>query len=132
MLLVLSSIVQHTSLLNFSNYQHYHMIDPMNGIILAFIVGAGAGALSAYLGWNRSGEPFDSRKFLEGIITGIVAGVVLVFINIMAFKEVTDEYAYLALLGTIFIGALGADRVREDVSKAQTPPVSASTSKPVS
>ena len=102
------------------------MIDPISGVILAFILGGLGGALSAYLGWNRSGEPFDTRKFLNGLITGVLAGVALVFANIMVFKEVTDPYAYLALLGTIFIGSMGVDRIREDTGKAlaqkRTPP----------
>ena len=83
---------------------------------MGFLVGAGAGAFSAYLGWNRSGEEFDRRKFIDGLATGVIGGLVLVFANLMVFKEITDDFAFLALIGTIFAGALGLDAVREGVS----------------
>lgn len=92
------------------------MIEPLTAVGLGFLVGGGAGAFSAYLGWNRSGEDFAARKFIDGLATGIIAGVLLVFGNLMVFKEITDDFAFLALIGTIFAGALGADAIREGVS----------------
>lgn len=91
-------------------------IEPIVAVSLGFLVGGAAGAFSAYLGWNRSGEEFIPRKFIDGLATGVITGVMLVFANLMAFKEITDDFAFIALLGTIFAGAIGLDAVREGVS----------------
>lgn len=92
------------------------MIDPIVAVSLGFLVGGAAGAFSAYLGWNRSGEPFVTRKFIDGLATGVITGIGLVFANLIAFKGITDDFAFIALLGTIFFGAIGFDAVREGVS----------------
>ena len=92
----------------------------MTAIGLGFLVGGGAGALSAYLGWNRSGEPFNARKFIDGLATGVIAGIGLTFANLATFKAATDDIAVLTLIGTIAFGALGADFVREHASSIMT------------
>jgi hypothetical protein len=112
------------------------MLDAITYAGIGFGVGAGAGAVSAYLGWNASGEPFDARKFLNGMITGVLAGIALVFANLMAFKAVGDEFAVLELYGTIIAGAIGIDMARAKVTamissrnETDTPPVVQNTSK---
>jgi len=112
------------------------MIDPIAAVGIGLIVGGLSGALSAYLGWNRSGEPFDPRKFIDGLATGVISGIGLVFVNLQAFKEATDPFTILALYGTIAAGALGADFVREHVSsivvkpKAPSPATTTTTTTP--
>lgn len=94
----------------------------MTAVGLGFLAGGGAGALSAYLGWNRSGEDFNPRKFIDGLATGIIAGIGLAFANITTFKTATDDLAILTLIGTIAFGALGADFIREHVSSIAAKP----------
>ena len=101
------------------------MVEPIIGALIAFVVGGLAGAFSSYLGWNKSGEPFDRRKFIDGLSTGVIGGVALVFANLAGFKVLTDDFAFIALIGTIFLGALGVDTIREGIStsavKSKTP-----------
>jgi hypothetical protein len=92
------------------------VLDAISYAIIGFAVGAGAGAVSAYLGWNASGEPFNTRKFLNGTITGVLSGIGLVFANLAAFKTVPDEFAVLTLYGTIIAGAIGIDMARTKVT----------------
>ena len=92
------------------------VLDPISYAGIGFAIGAGAGAVSAYLGWNASGEPFDARKFLNGAVTGVLAGIGLVFANLVAFKTVPDEFAVLALYGTIIASAIGVDMMRTKVT----------------
>ena len=92
------------------------VIDPITYAGIGFAVGAGAGAVSAYLGWSSSGEPFDARKFLNGMVTGVLAGIALVFANLAAFKTVPDEFAALALYGTIIAGSIGTDMIRAKIT----------------
>ena len=81
---------------------------------------AGSGAVSAYLGWSASGEPFEAKKFLNGMVTGVLAGITLVFANLAAFKGISDDFAALALYGTIIGGAIGADMIRAKVTSMIT------------
>lgn len=92
------------------------MIEPIQGAVIALTIGGLSGALSAYLGWNKSGEPFDGRKFIDGLVTGIVAGISLVMINFSNIRNITDDFELLSLMVTIFIGGLGADYAREKIS----------------
>lgn len=91
------------------------MLDPLVSVGIGFAVGGLGGALSSYLGWNASGEPWENRKFIAGLSTGVISGIGLVFANLAAFKTATDDFAVLALLGTVLFGALGIDMVREKV-----------------
>jgi len=92
------------------------VLDPIAYAGIGFAIGAGAGAVSAYLGWSASGEPFDARKFLNGAVTGVLSGLALVFANLAAFKTVPDEFAVLALYGTIIAGAIGVDMMRTKIT----------------
>lgn len=71
-------------------------------------IGGMTGALGAFLGWNSSGDPFNTRKFITGVVTGTITGVGIGFLNALAFKNVTDELALLLIYGDIFSGALAA------------------------
>jgi hypothetical protein len=96
------------------------VLDPITYAGIGFGIGAAAGAVSAYLGWNASGEPFDARKFINGMVTGVLTGIGLVFLNLLAFKSITDEFAVLALYGTIISGAIGIDMSRAKVTSMIT------------
>ena len=103
------------------------VLDPITYAGIGFGIGAAAGAVSAYLGWNASGEPFDTKKFLNGMVTGVLTGIGLVFLNLLAFKDITDEFAVLALYGTIISGAIGIDMSRAKITSAITSGFTSST-----
>lgn len=90
----------------------------MMSLGVGFVVGGLGGALSAFLGWNASGESFIAKKFIAGLATGIIAGISLVFVNLQGFKAVTDDFTLIALYGTILAGALGMDFLRARISDA--------------
>jgi len=93
-------------------------VEAFTALILGFVVGIAGGALSAYLGWNKSGEPFDSRKFISGVVTGIVAGVVIVLANTAALTAAADEAALAISLAVIFVAIIGADTIRTSITGA--------------
>ncbi len=84
------------------------VLDLMTNVGVGFVIGAVSGAFGAFMGWNSSGEAFISRKFITGLATGIVAGISLVFANLLVFQTVTDQMALLIIYGDIFGGALAA------------------------
>jgi small neutral amino acid transporter SnatA (MarC family) len=91
------------------------LIDALTGVGIGLAAGAGAGALSSFLGWNSSGDNFDARKFIGAEVTGILAGITLVFMNIAGFTTAvadTSGIAFVELLGTIVLGTLGVDFFR--------------------
>jgi hypothetical protein len=92
------------------------MLDPMTYVGIAFGLGAGAGALSAYLGWSSSNETFDAKKFTHGVITGMISGLILVFGSLAALKGAVDEWAVLTIYGLIIGTVLGVDMTRTKVS----------------
>jgi len=98
------------------------MIEAWTAILVGLVTGGVGGAFSAYLGWNRSGEEFNGRKFIDGLATGVIAGLVLGFANIAALKNSPDEIALMTTVGTILFGALGADFLREHVTSIITKP----------
>lgn len=73
-------------------------IDPF---IVALVVAALGGVLSAVLGWLGGTEPFETRKFVYGVVRAAVGGAVLVF----ALGTPVDNQG-LALL---FFAAMGID-----------------------
>ena len=92
--------------------------EPIVSLIAGILVGGAAGALSAFIGWLASNEPFVGRKFGVGLVTGIMAGLGLVFLNLSQLKGAADEYELATLLFTIAVAAMGADYARERVGTA--------------
>lgn len=82
----------------------------MDTLIIAVIIAGIGGALSAFLGWLDSSEPFDARKFSSGIIRGAIAGAVLA-----TSIEVDITTRTLILL---FFSALGFDVAINKVVKS--------------
>jgi hypothetical protein len=93
-------------------------IEPFVGLIAGIIVGGAAGAMSSFIGWLASNEPFQGRKFSVGLITGIMAGLGLTFLNLALLKGAADEYELATLLFTIAIAAMGSDYARERLGTA--------------
>jgi len=94
------------------------MIDPFVSVVIGLAIGAAAGALSAFLGWNKSTDPFDARKFISGIVTGIITGIVAVLAIVATIQQAVDQTALLIIYVTLFIGIIGVDNVRTALSGA--------------
>ena len=99
------------------------MADPFTALIIGFGIGALGGALSAFLGWNKSGEPFDPRKFISGLVTGIIAGIALVMASAQLIQDAAADQAQLliAYVG-IILAVIGVDNARTSISSAITKP----------
>ena len=99
------------------------MADPFTALVIGFGIGALGGALSAFLGWNKSGEPFDARKFISGLVTGIISGIALVLASAQALQDAAaDQSALLIAYIGIVLAIIGIDNVRTSVSSAITKP----------
>lgn len=94
------------------------MVDPFLALVVGLSVGALAGALSAFLGWNKSSEPFDVKKFISGLATGIIAGLVAVLANTAAYTQAADETALLISYVTLVVAIIGTDSVRTALTGA--------------
>lgn len=94
------------------------MVDPFVAVAVGFVVGAAAGALSAFLGWNKTTEAFDTRKFISGLITGILAGLAIALASTEILKSAADETVLLVAYITLVLAVLGVDSVRTSVTGA--------------
>ena len=92
------------------------MVEATYAIIVGLAVGIAAGAVSAFLGWNKSGEPFESRKFISGVVTGIIAGIVAVLAQTNVLQNAADDATFIISLVTIFIAVIGVDSIRTAVT----------------
>jgi len=95
-------------------------MDIFTNLLIAIGLGVSAGALSAFVGWNKSGEPFDARKFVSGLITGVIAGLVFVVGIASQITEAVDQTALLLVYIAIFVGIVGVDNLRTGVSASIT------------
>ena len=81
--------------------------------VIGFILGGLAGASSAVIGWLKSGEAFESRKFANGVITGIISGMVaIVAITATIAGAAGDDTTLFVLYVTTFLGIIGIDNIR--------------------
>ncbi len=94
------------------------MADSFIIAVAAIVAGGFLGAGSAWFGWNKSGEPFDNRKFVNGVVTGIIAGIALVLGNISGLLAATTATDVLLQLVGLGLMIFGADQVRTGVSAA--------------
>ena len=82
-------------------------------------IGAGAifGAVNDIFGWLKSNMPFDARKFAITVLTGIGAGIVLVFTQINGIVEATNNFELLMALAGLAFAIFGVNFVRTSVSQ---------------
>ena len=94
------------------------MVEPFLALVVGLSVGSLAGALSAFLWWNKSSEPFDVKKFISGLATGIIAGLVAVLANTAEYTQAADETALLISYVTLVVAIIGTDSVRTALTGA--------------
>jgi hypothetical protein len=98
--------------------QELRLTMEVNILVTAVGILSAAGALSAFLGWNRSTEPFDARKFISGVATGVIAGIALVLANAAGIMNAVDQTAQWILIGSLALSIIGADTVRTALTGA--------------
>ena len=92
-------------------------MEPLIAVVIGFVLGASAGASSAILGWLKSNEAFEPRKFLNGLVTGIILGVVAILGITAALQQAAvDDTVLLILYVTTFVGIIGGDNIRTAVT----------------
>jgi len=85
-------------------------------LIVSTLLLAGAGAFSAFMGWLKSNEAFDAKKFASGVVTGVIAGVGLTIANATGLTSGLDATQTYVLLGTLVLSVIGVDNFRTAVS----------------
>lgn len=89
--------------------------------IIALSAGAVFGAANSVLGWLKSNEPFNTRQFAITTITGIIAGLALVFTNISGIITAETNFDLLyqiaglafAIFGINFLRTVGSELIAQ-------------------
>jgi hypothetical protein len=80
------------------------------------VIGIGAGAifgvLNSVFGWLKNNEPFKPRSFAITVLTGLGAGVVLVFTQISGLVEAQTNYEVLYQLAMLAFAIFGVNFLR--------------------
>ena len=93
-------------------------VEPFVAAIIALSAGALFGAANSIFGWLKNNEPFDTRKFAITTITGIIAGVALVFSQLSGIINATDNLELLTQIVALGIMVFGANEIRTFISGA--------------
>ena len=96
-------------------------LDPVAiNVIVGFVIGAVGGALSDYIGWNKSDEPFVAKKFIAGVITGVLTGISLVLSLVASIQSAVDQTALIIAYIGILLASVGVDNLRTGISASIT------------
>lgn len=93
------------------------MVEETAVIIASVLAGIGGGFLSSWMSFNASGEKFDARKHGNALITGALAGIALGIAAATSAPKDMDAAQALVLYFTIFLSAVGIDRLRTTGSR---------------
>jgi len=92
--------------------------DPFVLAIVALSAGAIFGAANSVFGWLKNNELFDTRKFAITVITGIIAGIILVFTNISGIVKAENNLEVLQQLVGLALAIFGVNEIRTFISGA--------------
>ena len=84
--------------------------------VIALSAGAIFGAANSVFGWLKNNDIFEPKKFAVTVITGIIAGVVLVYANINGIVTAETNFDVLAQLIGLALAIFGANELRTFVS----------------
>lgn len=85
---------------------------------ISLAAGGLLGAANAVFGMIKDSEVFDTRKFAITVVTGIIAGVALVFSQISGLLEVQTATDLLLQLVGLALMIFGANFIRTTISGA--------------
>jgi len=91
-----------------------------NILVIAVFIFSGAGAFSAIIGWIKSNEAFETKKFILGVLTGVFGGIALAIANAAGILNAVDETAQWILIGSLALSVVGIDNLRTGISAAVT------------
>ena len=86
--------------------------------VIALSAGALFGAANSVLGWIKNNNAFSPREFAITVITGIIAGIGLVYLELNNLIQVQDNFQLLQALGGLALGIFGVNFVRTVASEA--------------
>ena len=87
-------------------------------LLIPVVVLSAAGAFSAFMGWLKSGEAFESKKFVLGVVTGVLGGIGLTIANATGLTGALNETEQWILIGSLALGIIGIDSLRTAISGA--------------
>jgi len=87
-------------------------------LLVPVLVLSAAGAFSAFMGWLKSGEAFEAKKFVLGVVTGVLGGIAVTIANAAGLQAAVNETTYWTLIGTFALGIIGIDNLRTAISGA--------------
>jgi hypothetical protein len=87
-------------------------------LLIPVLVLSAAGAFSAFMGWIKSGEAFESKKFVMGVVTGVLGGIALTIANAGGLTAGLTETEQWILIGSLALSIIGLDNLRTAVSGA--------------
>ena len=93
----------------------------MDSFLVAVIaLGAGAvfGAANSILGWIKNNNVFSPREFAITVITGIIAGIGLVYLELNNLVAVETNFGLLQALGGLALSIFGVNFVRTVATEA--------------
>jgi hypothetical protein len=93
------------------------LVEEIAVIIASVLAGIGGGFLSSWMSFNASGEKWDPRKHGNALITGALAGIGLGIAAASSAPKNMDAAQALVLFFTIFLSAVGIDRLRTTGSR---------------
>ena len=77
-----------------------------------------ANIIAGVLGWLKSNESFNVKKFAATIITAVVVGIGAGIVVVPNIQAVTDQTALIIIYAGLFTAPIVIDRFRTDISGA--------------
>jgi len=87
-------------------------------LLIPVLVLSAAGAFSAFMGWLKSGEAFEAKKFVLGVVTGVLGGIALTIANASGLMSGATETEQWILIGSLALSIIGVDSLRTAISGA--------------
>lgn len=93
------------------------LVDELGTVIISILAGTAGGFLSSWMAFNASGEEFNPRKHGNALIMGTLTGLGLGAAGIVVNPDGVPLPALVVQTVTIFLGAVGIDRLRSSGSQ---------------
>ena len=87
-------------------------MDPFLVAVIALSAGAVFGAANSVFGWIKNNNAFSPREFAITVVTGIIAGIGLVYLELNNLVAVETNFELLQALGGLALGIFGVNFLR--------------------
>lgn len=92
------------------------VLDAFTVAIITLGAGVGFGAANSVFGWLKNNDVFEPKKFAVTVITGILAGAILVFTDVIGVVEIQTELDLLKALAGLAFAIFGINEFRTFIS----------------